>query len=257
MKYFIPIISYFFLLLSAGTSLAHFGMLIPARPVVSQVNKNLHLTLSFSHPFAGTGMDLNKPDRFFMTNGNATTNLLSLLKPASVMEHKAWQIDLSIKRPGVYWFVMQPAPYWEQSEDIFIVHYTKTVVPAFGADDNWDRPLGLATEIIPLTRPFGNYQGNSFTGQVLLHGKPVAGTDVEVEYYNQDHQIKARTDSHITQQVKTDKNGYFTFTCPLTGWWGFAALNTAEKTLKGPDGQEKEVEIGAVLWIYFDAYSRQ
>jgi cobalt/nickel transport protein len=38
----------------------------------------------------------------------------------------------------------------------------------------------------------------------------------------------------------------------LAGWWGFAALSQADYTLKDPQGNEKGVELGAVLWTYLD-----
>jgi cobalt/nickel transport protein len=110
----------------------------------------------------------------------------------------------------------------------------------------------LPTEIIPLLRPFGNYAGNGFSGQVLVQGKPVAGAEVEVEFYNKDNTLQSRSDYHVTQLIKADQNGIFTFTCPLAGWWGFAALSQAEYTLKDPQGNEKGVELGAVLWTYLD-----
>lgn len=56
---------------------------------------------------------------------------------------------------------MEPKPYFEPAEDCYIIHYTKTVVSAFGLE-GWDRELGLKTEIVPLTRPFGLYAGNVF-----------------------------------------------------------------------------------------------
>lgn len=236
---------------------AHFGMVIPSTPVVSQRTPALSLSLSFSHPFLGQGMNLSRPVSFFMYSQSSRINLTDKLQQKSLMGHKAWQAEVSIKRPGLYWFVMEPRPYWDAAEDIFIIHYTKTVVPAFGADDDWDVPLGLTTEIIPLTRPFGNYQGNSFSGQVLLYGQPAANSTVEVEYYNKNHSIKAPTPYHTTQVIKADANGTFTFTCPFKGWWGFAALNTAENPLQGPDGKDKEVEIAAVMWIYFDDFQSQ
>ena len=43
-----------------------------------------------------------------------------------------------------------PQPYWEPAEDAFIIHYTKTVVTAFGDDGGWDEEIGLKTEIVPL-----------------------------------------------------------------------------------------------------------
>jgi cobalt/nickel transport protein len=243
-----------FLLVLAGQSSAHFGMVIPSENRVTPQKKNIQLTLSFSHPFEGIGMDMVRPEKFYMVMDDHQTDLRSSLQQTSVMDHTAWQTEVKIKRPGVYWFVMEPRPYWEPAEDVYIVHLSKTVVAAFGADQGWDQPLNLATEIVPLLRPFGNYAGNSFTGRVLLKGKPVANTEVEVEFYNQDKKLAPPTDSHITQVIKTDDNGIFTFTCPRPGWWGFAALNEADYTLKGPDGADKSVELGAVLWIYLDEY---
>ena len=146
---------------------------------------------------------------------------------------------------------MEPEPYWEPAEDVFIVHHTKTAVSAYGGDQGWDTPLGLKTEIVPLLRPFGNYAGNTFTGKVLVDNKPQPGVAVEVELYNQDGWV-ASSDAHITQVVNTDDNGIFSFTCPLPGWWGFAALTEADFSLKADDGKEKRVELGAVIWVYFD-----
>ncbi|MGB3210796.1 MAG: DUF4198 domain-containing protein [Desulforhopalus sp.] len=237
---------------AAGQALAHFGMVIPDLPIITQEQKSTTLTLSFSHPFENIGMDLVQPKKFFVTAGGTTTDLLSTLQPISFMDHKGWKSTYLFTRPGIYQFVMEPTPYWEPAEDISIIHYTKTIVPAFGDDEGWEKPLGLPTEIIALQRPFGNYAGNSFTGQVLLKGTPVAGAEVEVEFYNAGNILHSPSDYHITQVVKADGNGIFTFTCPLAGWWGFAALNEADYTIKDPDGNEKEVEIGAVLWIHLN-----
>ncbi len=238
----------------AGEAFAHFGMIIPSENIISPKKKNVKLSLSFSHPFEGIGMDLVKPAKFYMVFESEKTDLLPELKPSKVMRHMGWKTKVSIKRPGVYSFVMEPTPYWEPAENVSIIHYTKTMVAAFGEDQGWDEPLGIATEIVPMTRPFGNYAGNSFTGKVLLNGNPVPGAEVEVELYNKNQKLKAPSDYHVTQVVKADENGVFSFTCPKAGWWGFAALNEANYMLRDPDGNEKGVELGAVLWVYFDAY---
>lgn len=242
-------------LLGCGQANAHFGMVIPAKNIVDSAHRQIDVVLSFSHPFEGRGMDLVKPEAFYYRKDDQKQDLLGTLRAITVMGKKAWQTKVAINRPGVYQFVMKPRPYWEAAEDIFIIHYTKTIIAAYGADTGWDKPAGLATEIVPLTRPFANYAGNSFTGQVLLHGKPVSFAEVEVEYYNQGQHLQAPTDYHITQVIKTDGNGIFTFTCPVAGWWGFAALNEADYTLPGPDGGQKHVELGAVLWIALDKLS--
>ena len=54
----------------------------------------------------------------------------------------------------------------------------------------------------------------------------------------------------VTQGVKADANGVFTYAVPFAGWWGFAALNTADEKLDH-DGTPKNVELGAVLWAEF------
>lgn len=244
-----------FCIFQSHSAVAHFGMVIPSENIITQAKKQVEVTLSFSHPFEIVGMDLVQPSKFYVKSGDKQTDLLATLKETSVMDHKGWQTSFAVKRPGVYQFVMEPQPYWEEAEDLSIIHYTKTIVAAFGDDQGWDEPVGLPTEIVPLTRPFGNYEGNSFSGQVLMDGKPVPQAEIEVELYNTES-FKAPSDYHITQVVKADQNGIFTFSCPQPGWWGFSALNEAAYTIKNPQGEEKGVELGAVLWVYMDRYSK-
>lgn len=242
------------LALLTGEALAHFGMVIPSENIITPEKKSVSVEVSFSHPFEMIGMNMVKPKQFQMISGSDKIDLLPQLKEGKVMEHQAWTTDIAIKKPGVYSLVMEPEPYWEPAEDLSIIHYTKTIIAAFGDDQGWDEPVGIATEIVPMTRPFGNYTGNSFSGKVLLNGKPVPGADVEVELYNKDKRYTAPSDYHVTQVVKADENGVFTFACPQPGWWGFSALNEADYKLKNPAGEEKGVELGAVLWIYLDEY---
>jgi cobalt/nickel transport protein len=234
--------------------LAHFGMIIPSDSMIVQGDsKTVKLTLSFSHPFEGQGMELIKPRVFGVRNNGKKQNLIEILQKTGVMGHSAWAAPYKIKRPGIYVFYMEPQPYWEAAEDIFIVHYTKTVVTAFGDDEGWDEEIGLKTEIIPLSKPFGLYAGNVFQGIVKFNGKAVPFAEVEVEYYNNGTQVKAPTAYMITQTIKADPNGVFTYAAPAAGWWGFAALNPADYKLNH-DGEPKDVELGAVIWVEFQAW---
>ena len=241
-------------MLSVGYALpaaAHFGMIIPSDTMVMQDDdRSIHLTFSFSHPFEGVGMNLVKPKTCGVVVNGTPQNLMNAMAPAQVMQRDAWQLDYAVKRPGVYMFYMEPQPYWEPAEDAFIIHYTKTVVTAFGDDEGWDQPIGLKTEIVPLSKPYGLYAGNVFQGIVMLNQKPVPYAEVEVEYYNQNRSVTAPTDYMITQTIKADGNGAFTYAAPKAGWWGFAALNSADFTIKH-DGQDKDVEIGGVIWVKF------
>ena len=241
----------FLIMVSRGTGCAHFGMVIPSDTMVMQDDdRTVNVTLSFSHPMEMVGMVLEKPKVFTVSANGKNQDLLGLLKPAKVMGKRAWTADYAIKRPGVYMFHMEPQPYWEAAEDCFIVHITKTVVTAFGDDEGWDAELGLKTEIVPLSRPYGLYAGNVFQGIVKMNGKAISYAEVEVEYYNQNRSAHAPTDTMVTQIIKADGNGVFTYATPTSGWWGFAALNIADYTIKH-DGKDKEVEMGAVIWVYF------
>ena len=230
---------------------SHFGMLIPSDSMVMQGDsRTVTVVLSFSHPFEMVGMDLVKPKAFNVLVGGKRQDLLGSLDATPVMGHQAWKAAYLIRRPGVYMFYMEPKPYWEPAEDSFIVHYTKTVVAAFGDDEGWDEEIGLKAEIVPLTRPFGLYAGNVFQGIVKLDGKSVPFAEVEVEYYNIHKKLTAPTEYMITQTIKTDGHGVFTYAAPVSGLWGFAALNAADYKLPH-QGEEKDVELGAVIWVYF------
>ncbi|MGD9078096.1 MAG: DUF4198 domain-containing protein [Desulfobacterales bacterium] len=235
----------------ASPGLAHFGMVIPSDTMVMQDDsRTITVTLSFSHPFEMVGMEMAKPKAFHVFAGGKKRDLLGSLKKTQVMDHNAWQIAYPIKRPGVYMFCMEPQPYWEPAEDSFIIHYTKSAVTAFGDDEGWDEEIGLKTEIIPLSKPYGLYTGNVFQGIVKLDGKPVPFAEVEVEYYNKGSRIKAPTTYMITQTIKADRNGVFTYAAPVAGWWGFAALNPADFKINH-NGEPKDVELGAVIWVEF------
>ena len=235
----------------SGSASAHFGMVISSDTMVMQQdNRTISVVLSFSHPMEMVGMELVKPAAVSVWANGKTTSLLDRLKKTSVMDHTAWTADYKISRPGVYMFIMEPEPYWEPAEDSYIIHLTKTVVTAFGDDEGWDTELGLKSEIVPLAKPYGLYAGNVFQGIVKMGGKAMPYAEVEVEYYNRDKTAHAPTDYMVTQTLKADGNGVFTYAPPAAGWWGFAGLNGADFKIKH-DGVDKDVELGAVIWVYF------
>lgn len=238
--------------LAATPAAAHYGMIIPSDPMLAQEEgRAVDLTVSFSHPFEEDGLILERPEAFTATHEGETTDLLGDLTEATVMNAPGYTLTRELDRPGTYVFAMTPVPYWEPAEDTFIQHFTKTYVSAYGDDEGWDTELGLRTEIVPLTKPFGLWEGNVFQGIVHLEGAPVAYAEVEVEFYNEDQQTSAPSDLMITQTIKADENGVFTYAAPSSGWWGFAALNTAPETI-AHEGEEKPVELGAVIWVHFE-----
>lgn len=239
------------LLLLGSQAEAHYGMIIPSDQMVTQgEERSVVLDVRFWHPMEGIPMPLVKPKEFSVVANGEKVDLLGSLESVKVKDNQTWKVSYKIQRPGLYVFSMEPQPYWEPAEDKFIIHYTKSVVTAYGIDDGWDEELGLKTEIVPLAKPYGLYSGNVFQGIVKMNGKPIPYSEVEVEYYNEDGSKSAPNDYMVTQTIKADGNGVFTYAAPVAGWWGFAALNDADFTIKH-EGQEKDVELGAVLWVKF------
>jgi cobalt/nickel transport protein len=238
---------------------AHFGTITPSDDIVTQDDaKTLNIQVKFIHPLEMHYMEMVKPKQFGVVHDGKKTDLLATLQAAkkkSLSQNNQftfWTADFRIRRPGDYTFYVQPTPYWEPAEDKFIVHYTKVCVNALGLEKGWDQPVGLETEIVPLTRPYGLWTGNLFTGQVLLKSQPVSFAEVEIEYLNESpgniNIVVPPADPYVTQVVKADANGVFSYAMPKAGWWGFAALNDADWKLKH-DGRDKDVEIGAVYWV--------
>ncbi len=233
---------------------AHFQMIIPSDEIISSgESRQLDLKLLFTHPFEGMGLNMKQPKRFGVWVAGKEIDLLGSLHKSSYQDRagdtlSAYQASYKIRKPGDHLFFVEPEPYWEAAEERFIIHYTKTVVNAFGMEEGWDHELGLKAEIIPLTRPYGLWTNNMFRGVVKHNGKPVPFARVEVEYYNEKGEVTAPDDPFITQIVKADANGVFAYAMPKSGWWGMAALVEGDESMSY-DGKDYPVELGAVLWI--------
>ncbi len=242
--FFLLFIAYF-----SQVGWAHFGVIMPSDDIVSAKDpKKMTLQIKFMHPFEWQYMNMENPVKFGVISGDKNHDLLKELKSKKIRGFTFWESSYTIKEPGSHIFYVEPTPYWEQAEEKFIVHFTKLIVSALGNEDGWDKEIGLKTEIIPLTRPFGLWAGNVFQGMVKVDGKAVPYSEVEIEYYNPNSKTKAPDEPYITQVIKADSNGVFTYAMPKSGWWGFSAINTADYKLKH-DGTEYPVEIGAVIWV--------
>lgn len=239
------------LVIGAAPAAAHFQELLPSTQIVEDnKGKDIRLCIVFTHPMEGKPvMNMGQPTAFGVIGEDGKrTDLLSALKPQKVDGKQAYEAAFRLGGPANYVFFLDPAPYWEPEEKKMIVHHTKVVVNGFGADEGWDELTGQAVEIRPLTRPFGLWTGNSFNGVVLYEGKPAPYARVEVEYKN-DARIKAPNDAYVTQVVKTNANGEFTYTMPHAGWWGFAALITGARKMPAPTGETVDLEEGGLLWV--------
>jgi len=246
-------LSAFALAFHATTAHAHFGMVIPSDTMVApDEGREITLDLSFDHPFEQLGLGLLSRPVLRLHADGEVRDLSEDLVSVEHLGKPAWQAQVGLGRPGTYVFEMTPEPYWEPAEDAFIQHLTKAYVAVFDDDTGWDAELGLEAEIVPLTKPFGLWQGNVFQGIVKRGGEVEPFAEVEVEYLNTSG-ITAPSELMITQTIKADENGVFTYAAPGPGWWGFAALGEADHTLDH-EGVAKPVELGAVIWVHFEAW---
>ncbi len=228
---------------------AHFQLILPQTDIVENISRPYRFEIMFTHPMSdGPVMEMGKPTQFGVMTDGKKHDLLKQLKAVKLQNKTAYTLDYRFRRPGDYIFYIEPAPYWEPAEGKLIIHYTKVVVDVLGAGEGWDKMVGFPVEIEPLTRPYGLWTGNIFRGIVKQDGKPVPYAEVEVEYYNPGRKVKAPADAFITQVIKTDANGVFSYAVPRAGWWGFAALLDG-KPRKGPKGKKVPVELGALIWI--------
>jgi cobalt/nickel transport protein len=236
---------------AVSTAWAHFQEIIPLTEVVTADGpREIALDVRFTHPMEnGPVMDMGAPKRFGVLLRGETRDLLPTLQLSPIEGKSAYKAAYTVRRPGDHVFFIEPAPYWEPGEQKMIIHYAKVVVNAMGMDEGWDTLVGLPVEIEPLTRPYGLWTGNVFQGVVLKDGKPAPFATVEVEYLNDAREVSAPADPFVTQVVKSDANGVFTYAMPRAGWWGFAALIDGDEPLSGPDGKPVDVELGGLIWV--------
>jgi cobalt/nickel transport protein len=237
--------------LSASGAFAHFQILVPGTDLAGAEERQVEFDMIFTHPMEnGPVMNMGEPVQFGVLAGGAKTDLKSLLTERTVQGKTAYQASYTVTRPGDHVFYLEPSPYWEPVEGKMIIHYTKVVVSAFGEEEGWDEMAGFPVEIEPLVRPYGLWTGNVFRGIVMKDGEPVPFAEIEVEYWNRANEVEPPADVFITQVIKADANGVFSYAMPRAGWWAFAALIDGGRPMKNPEGTLVDVEMGALIWIH-------
>lgn len=243
--------------LATTTAQAHFQLIYTPETMLEKP-ATIGLDLVFGHPMEnGHTMDMGPVEKFAVYYKGEETDLTTSLQEntwkGAHNDAKAYKTSYKVKRNGDYIFALTPAPYYEEGEGIYIQQITKMVVNKGGMPTGWNEPVGLDTEIVPFNKPYQNYVGGTFTGQVLSKGKPAAGVECEIEYINTAvDTAKNRFGKDLMGDVPatayvtfTDANGMFTFGIPKAGRWGFACMGA------GPHAEYKGKELSqdAVLWI--------
>ena len=249
------------LCLTATIAEAHFQVLLPSTDIVTaEGSKMVDLDILFTHPMEqGPVMQMGVPVQFGVLVGGEKHDLSESLTAKDVDGKTTYECSYKVTAPADYIFYIEPAPYWEPAERKMIIHYTKVVVDAMGAEEGWDEPVGLPVEIQPLTRPYGLWTGNEFRGIVAKDGQPVPFAQVEVEYWNEGgkvypperprRRVVPPADAFVTQVVKADSQGVFSYVMPRAGWWGFAALVDGDNQMENPEGEPVDVELGGLMWV--------
>jgi len=256
----ILVLSFLIMAVAATSAMAHFQMLYMKETALEKGGKK-DIKLVFNHPFSDEHtMDMGQPEEFYVVTKKGKKDLLSTLKKITFKGNHnsgaAYETTYQFRGIGDYTFILQPAPYYEGSEDAYIQQITKVIANVAGAPTHWDQELGLKAEIVPLVKPYAIWQGGSFTGIVKSNGKPVPYAEIEVEHLRWDvdmennamgntPSVEAPQSAFVTMGIKANKDGEFTFAVPFAGWWGFAALGA------GPDTEYKGKELSqdAVIWI--------
>ncbi|MEI6897559.1 MAG: DUF4198 domain-containing protein [Psychromonas sp.] len=239
---------------------AHFQLLYTPE-LAHKKGGELNFKMPFSHPASsGHVMPIDPPEMFYMIKKGKKTDLINRLTEiqwsSAIDSGAAYQAQVKLRGLGDYLFIMQPAPYFEASEDIYIQQITKTIVNVGNLPTDWHNDLGLNAEIVPLTKPYAIYAGGIFSAVVKSNGKPVPFAYIEVEFLNFPPQMKnnqfaktpiigADADRFVSQSIYADANGTFHFSLLKAGQWGFAALGVgSQKTYKN-----KTLSQDAVIWV--------
>lgn len=182
-------------------------------------------------------------------------DLLGDVEEAQYLDKKAWGANVALDKPGLYQFIIETRPWWNEAAQRYDQHYVKSFLPVYGVESGWEYPAGLPVEIVPLSRPFGLSNPCLFSGRVLDHGKARAGAQVRAQRINLENCV-VPSRWHEDTTVRANDRGEFSLILNRPGWWCCTAI--VEGTpLKGHDGDPRPLQIGSSVWVYVDAADGQ
>lgn len=236
---------------------AHFLLIHTDQAIIDRPGK-VPAFVAFWHPMLNEhAMDMEQPHAVYMVHKGEKIDLSASLQAAQLQgshnNAKAWKLEVPIKRSGDYVMVVEPAPYYEESEDIYIQQLTKSYLNRNELPTDWTETQGLATEIKPLVKPYNVAVGTSFRGVVLSNGEPVPYAEIEVEWMHTTPNVDTGlvpSDKAVglpggAMTILSDAQGVFALAIPEAGYWGFAALGVGPET----EFNGKELSQDAVIWI--------
>ncbi len=226
------------------------------------VQEEVDVLLSMMRPIRHEAVPVDMPQLFAVLRHDADAaapqggaqperrDLLGDVEEIRYLDQKAWGANVALDKPGLYQFILEGRPWWDEDRQTFLRHQAKVTLPVHGVDRGWNEPCGQSFEILPLTRPFGLTAPVLFSGRILLDGKPLAGAPVRMVRINADGAAHP-TPWHGELAAMSNAAGEFSFVLAQPGWWCCEAL-VAGEPLKGPDGELKPVERGALFWLFVE-----
>ena len=227
------------------------------------IGAEVDVLITMLRPFRYEGLVMDMPQLFAVLRYDDATplkegvlqperrDLLGDVEEIRYLDQKAWGANVALNKPGLYQFLIEARPWWDAARQRFAQHYVKTILPVYGVERGWDAPAGLRFEIVPRTRPFGLMAPTLFSGQALLEGNPLPKALVRMHRINVE-KTPVPTPWHEELATRADSQGNFAFVLAQPGWWCCQA-EAEGAPLKGPDGQPKPLDMGALLWLYVDA----
>lgn len=232
----------------------------PKQPSIAE---EVDVLITMMRPFQHEGLGMDMPQLFTVLRYDDATpakdgvlqperrDLLGDVEEIRYLDQKAWGANVALASPGLYQFMIEARPWWDAARNRFVQHFVKTTLPVYGVERGWELPVGQRFEILPLTRPFGLTAPVLFSGRALLNGQPLPGAPVRMARINTD-KSSAPTPWHEQLEARTDSEGQFSFVLNQAGWWCCMAVAPGDP-LRGPDGQAKPLELGALFWLYVDS----
>lgn len=218
------------------------------------------ILMSLMRPQAYVAQAMDMPQSFAMIfqaekPGNAgdkpvRKDLLGDVEEIRYLDTKAWGANVALPDPGLYQFIMEGKPFWNENKNEYFQQSAKLYLPVLSNGSGWDKAVSLDLEIVPLTRPYGLQDPAFFSARLLKNGKAVDNARVMAGRLN----INKKAASgrwHGQMETRTDQAGIFSFVLNEPGWWYCEAVVQGEP-LKGTDGEMKEVRKSAIIWLYVD-----
>lgn len=214
--------------------------------------------ISLSDPKNSEAIDLDMPQIFAtihyppnsQDNMSERKDLLGDLEEIKFQDKRAWGANVAFDKEGLYQFIIEGKPFWDEEKQIFHQQQAKVYVPVSSDGIDWSLTGIQSFEIIPLTRPFGLSSPCIFNGKVIFDNKPLANAHIFMGQMNTGKKANL-SPWHNVMNAKSDPGGQFSFILDQPGWWYCEAITSGEP-LKGPDGEMKPTELAAIIWIYVD-----